>query len=197
MTTTRFSARTKRLVYLAVLSALVVVFQFAGSFIRFGNFSCTLVLPCIVIGVALCGKFAGLWLGAVFAGMVFVTHDADAFLAVNPAATILVVVTKGMLAGLAAGLIYALLAKRNRYLAVIGAAVISPIVNTGIFLIGCRLFFYDTVVAWGQALGFTSGAAYLFLGLAGGNFLLEFVINLVLAPSIVRLLDILRNMIRD
>ena len=46
---------TQKLVITAILTALVIVLQFMGSFIRFGMFSISLVLIPIVIGSALCG----------------------------------------------------------------------------------------------------------------------------------------------
>jgi thiamine transporter ThiT len=45
---------TKKLVLGAVLTALVIVLQLLGAFIRFGPFSISLVLVPIVIGAALC-----------------------------------------------------------------------------------------------------------------------------------------------
>ena len=77
--------------------------------------------------------------------------------------------------------------------AVMAAAVACPVVNTGIFLIGCVLFFYETVAGWGAGLGFENVAAYMFLGLAGGNFLFEMGVNLVLSPIVVRLLNIVKR----
>jgi hypothetical protein len=64
------------------------------------------------------------------------------------------------------------------------------VVNTGIFLLGCKLFFYDTVAAWGAAAGFANAANYMFLGLAGTNFLVELGANILLVPVIVRLIKI-------
>ena len=68
------------------------------------------------------------------------------------------------------------------------AAISCPVVNTGIFLAGCKVFFYDTVAAWGAAAGFENTAAYMFLGLAGINFIIEMAVNILLAPVIVRLI---------
>ena len=79
---------------------------------------------------------------------------------------------------------------KDRVLAVFVAAMACPLVNTGIFLLGCWIFFFDTVAAWGAALGFENAAAYMFLGLAGTNFLIEMAVNIVLAPMIVRLIKI-------
>ena len=84
---------------------------------------------------------------------------------------------------------YKLLEDKNRTLAVILAAVVCPVVNTGVFLLGCSVFFMDAVSALALSEGMNV-VAYMFLGLVGGNFLVEFGMNLLLAPAIVRLIDI-------
>jgi len=182
-------SRVRNLILLAVFTALVVVLSWVA--IRVGPFVVTLTLPVIVIGGALCGVWAGAWLGAVFSVMVFVVGDAASFLAINIPATILVVMLKGTAAGLVAALVYHMLHKNNKTtLATIAAAVTAPIVNTGIFAVGCLLFFFDTIKAWGLGEGFTSGFSYLILGMIGFNFLVELAVNLVLSPVIIRLVDL-------
>ncbi|MFQ8953399.1 MAG: hypothetical protein ACLR56_10600 [Oscillospiraceae bacterium] len=94
----------------------------------------------------------GTWLGLVFGTVVLLNGDATAFFAVNVFGTVLTVLLKGAACGFAAGLTYKLLAKYNKYAAVIAAAVVCPLVNTGVFLIGCLLFFLDTIKAWGANL---------------------------------------------
>ena len=69
--------------------------------------------------------------------------------------------------------VYKYISRNNRYFAVIVAAVICPIVNTGVFLLGCKLFFLETIAQWGSTAGFENVASYMFLGLAGTNFLIE------------------------
>lgn len=177
----------------AVLTALVVILQLLGSFIRFGPFSISLVLVPIVLGAALCNSLIGGWLGFVFGTAVLLSGDAAAFFAVNPVGTVITVLVKGLLCGLAAGLVYSLFKNKNKYLAVILSAVICPVVNTGVFLIGCKLFFMETITEWGLALGFSNVAEYMFIGLAGGNFLFELGANILLAPVIIRVLDVFKK----
>ena len=176
----------------AILTALVVVLQCMGQFIRFGMFSISLVLIPIVIGAATCGPKISTWLGFIF-GVVVLFTDAGAFLAVSVPGTVITVLTKGMACGLVAGLVYKWIEKKNRYLAVMAAAIACPVVNTGIFLIGCVLFFFETVQGWGASLGFENAAAYMFLGLAGGNFLFEMGVNILLSPVVVRLLHVVKR----
>ncbi len=184
---------TRKLTGLALLTAIVVILQFLGAFIRFGPFSISLVLIPIVVGAALYGVLAGAWLGFVFGLVVLLSGDAAAFLVISPIGTILVVLLKGALAGLCAGAVYKALCERNETLAVIVAAIVAPVVNTGIFLLGCLVFFLPTVREWGQAMGFENVGTYMILGLVGGNFLFELLINVVLSPVIVRLVRLGRK----
>ena len=184
---------TRKLTGLALLTAVVVILQFLGAFIRFGPFSISLVLIPIVVGAALYGVLAGAWLGFVFGLVVLLSGDAAAFLVISPIGTILVVLLKGALAGLCAGAVYKALSGRNETLAVIVAAIVAPVVNTGIFLLGCLVFFLPTVREWGQAMGFENVGTYMIVGLVGGNFLFELLVNVILSPVIVRLVRLGRK----
>lgn len=172
----------------AVLTALVVVLQFLGAFVRFGPFQISLVLVPIVIGAAVGGAGLGGWLGFIFGLVVLLNGDAAAFLAVNAVGTVLTVLLKGTLCGVVAGKVYKLLAEKNKTLAVILAALACPVTNTGVFLIGCVLFFLNTIAAWGEAAGFVNVFEYLIVVMVGLNFLVETAVNLVLSPVITRLL---------
>ena len=175
----------------AVLTALVVILQFLGAFIKFGPFSISLVLVPIVIGCATCGVAVGAWLGLVFGFTVLISGDAGAFLAVNAVGTVITVLLKGAACGFFAGLIYKALQKYNRYVAVVVSAVVCPLINTGVFLLGCLAFFMPTIAEWALTLGFGDNTAqYMIVGLVGANFLFELGINVVLSPVIVRLLAI-------
>ena len=142
------NANIRKLVMCAILTAIVIILQLLGSFIRFGTFSVSLVLAPIVIGAALLGPFVGMWLGFVFGLVVLMSGDAGAFLAVDVAGTVITVLVKGSLAGLLTGLAYKAAEKINVYVATAISAVVCPVVNTGVFLVGCKLFFMDTITEW-------------------------------------------------
>lgn len=181
--------KTKNMVGIGLFTAIVVVLQMLAVGLRvLGLFSISLVLVPIVVGAAVYGRKAGAWLGFVFGVTVLLSGDAAAFLAVNVPGTILTVLLKGTLCGLAAGLVYELFEKHGRTLAVTMAAVVCPIVNTGVFLIGCVLFFMETITEWGAALGYDNVAAYMVFGLVGANFLIELAIDIVLVPVTTRLI---------
>ena len=184
-------AHIMRLTGLGLLTAVVIVLQLLGSFIRFGPFSISLVLIPIVVGTALYGYAAGGWLGFVFGMAVLLSGDAAAFLAVHIPGTVITVLAKGIAAGVAAGLVFRLFSKKSTFWATVAAAVVCPIVNTGVFLLGCLAFFMPTVREWAMAFGFGDNAgAYMIVGLVGLNFVAEFVINVVLVPAIVQIIRI-------
>ncbi|MBR2404746.1 MAG: ECF transporter S component [Clostridia bacterium] len=178
---------TRTMVLSAIMTALVIILQFMGAFVRFGPFSISLVLIPIVIGAAECGMFAGAWLGFVFGVVVLASGDAAAFLAVNPIGTVITVLVKGAACGYAAAVVYRYVSRYNRYAGVAMAAIVCPVVNTGIFLLGCLVFFMDTISAWA---GDTQIWYYMIFVLVGGNFLFELGSNILLSPVIVRLLNI-------
>lgn len=185
---------TKTLVLAAILTALVVILQFMGSFIKLGPFSISLVLIPIVIGVATCGAGVGAWLGFVFGIVVLISGDAAAFLAVSVPGTVITVLLKGTACGLLAGLAYKAVSKWNKYAAVVVAAIVCPVVNTGIFLLGCLVFFMDAVATMAANMGFGAQVGkFMIIGLVGGNFLVELGMNIVLSPVIVRLLNIAKK----
>lgn len=179
---------TRKLTALALLTAIVVVLQLLGSFIRFGVFSISLVLVPIVVGAALYGPWAGCWLGFIFGIVVVLQPDTGFFMSYSPFATVVVCLLKGALAGLCSGLVYRLLEKRSRYAAVLAAAVVCPVVNSGIFFLGCLLFFIPLIESTLAAPG--KGVKFVLTVMIGGNFLFEVLFNLVLSPVIVRLVDL-------
>ena len=189
--------KTQKIVGVALFTAIVVVLQLLGSFIRFGPFSISLVLIPIVVGTALYGVGAGAWLGLVFGVTVLASGDASAFLAINVPGTILTVLLKGIACGAFSGLVYRLIEKKNKYAATICAAITAPIVNTGVFLLGCAIFFMPTIEGWAAAAGVESAGTYMITGLAGLNFIAEFVVNIVLSPIIVRLIHLGKKEIKQ
>lgn len=178
-----------------ILTALVVVLQMLGQFIKFGPFSISLVLVPIVLGAALCGTKVSTWLGFVF-GIAVLYTDAGLFLEISPVGTVITVMLKGTLCGLAAGLVYSALNKKlnKNTFAVMAAALVCPVVNTGIFLLGCVVFFLETVRGWGVAGGFENVATYLIVGMVGINFLVELAINIFLSPVVVRIIGISKKL---
>ena len=175
---------------MGLFTALVAVLAYFGGFIKIGGFaSISLTLIPVVLGAAILGAGAGAWLGAVSGAVFFLTADAAFWLGLSIHGTIITVMVKGIAAGLLAGVAYKFLEGVNRYLAIIVSAVVCPIVNTGIFLIGCLIFFMDTVSMGAIAEGMTVGG-YLIIFFVGLNFVFEFLLNIVVSPALLRIINI-------
>ena len=187
---------TYRLAGLGILTALIIVLQVVTTFFPTKPFAITLSLIPIIVGAALYGPLAGAYLGAVFSVVVIVMciFGADVGGAMvwnaNPLLCVLVCMLKGTAAGWEAGIHYTALEKKNQVLATIVAAFISPVVNTGIFILGLLLFFRDILAAWA---GGSDVLYYIIFGLTGINFLIELGVNVLLSPVIVRIIKAIRK----
>ena len=187
---TKQKMSTQKLALLALLAALVAILAYLGGFIKIGGLaSISLTLIPVVIGAALCGPGAGGFLGAVGGAVFFLSADSVFWLGLSIPGTIITVMVKGFLSGYLAGLTYKALESKNRYLAVIVSAIVCPVVNTGIFILGCFVFFMDTINAGASAEGM-SVAAYLIIFFVGLNFVFELLSNIILSPVILRLINL-------
>lgn len=184
---------TETLVMLSLLTALVALLSYMGGFIKIGGLaSISLTLIPVVLGAALYGPYAGAWLGAVSGVVFFMTADAVFWFGLSIGGTVLTVLIKGACAGLAAGYVYKLLEGKNKYLAIMVAAIAAPVVNTGIFIIGCLIFFIGAVRDMAAGAGMGVGG-YLIVGFVGLNFVFELIVNIALAPALSRLIDIAKK----
>ena len=181
----------KKMVGIAVLMALVVVMQFITSAIPpIGGFSISLVLIPIVIGATLFGPEAGAILGATFGVVVTANCISGADVGgsmvfqANPALCILVVLGKGILAGLASGFVFRALKGKSAYTAMLVAAIVCPIVNTGVFIACMFAFFIDVLQSWAEG---ADVVGYVITGLVLANFVPELIINIIFTPVSHRL----------
>ena len=183
------NAKVSKMVGVALLMAMVVVLQFVSSMIPpIGFVSISLVLIPIVLGAATYGVGAGALLGATFAVVTIINCVTGAdgggamIFQANPILCVAVVLTKSILAGVASGLLYRLLAKCNGYLAMLAAAVVCPVVNTGIFLACVLTFFRDVISVWATGVG-ADVTTYVLSILLLCNFLPELLINVLFSPA--------------
>ena len=176
----------KRMVGIALLMAMVVVLQFIGSMIPpiGGMVSISLVLIPIIIGAAIYGPGAGVILGMTFAVVTIVNCATGAdpggamVFQANPTMCIIIVTTKSILCGFAAGWTYRIIAKKRPVLAMFCAAIICPVINTGVFVLGMLLFFKPVLNVWA---GGTDVLAYVLTGLVLCNFVPEMILNIIFA----------------
>lgn len=181
--------KTKDVAILGMFGAITVVLQLLSYAVKIGTFNLSLVLIPIVLVAVLYGPQKGAIIGAVFGVIVTLASATGLDLGGNvlflssPILTTLVCIGKGVFAGFLAGLIAHPLKSKNVYLAVILAAVIAPLTNTGLFVLSMFAFFRDTLTVWANG---TDVVYYAIVGLIGINFVIELIINLVLSPVVLR-----------
>lgn len=186
-----FSARN--IAYFAVLVALLIVLQlFASAIPMFGvtlNFS---LIP-IVLGGIFFGMWGGGLMGLISGLMTFIItavmgrEPSTAFLfQASPVLLTLTCIGKTTVAGFVAGLLYRIISKKSPLAASYVAALIVPVLNTGLYLLGI-VFMKD---AASQFLGTEATAEAVFVAVflvIWLNFVLEVVINVLFAPAICRI----------
>lgn len=171
---------TKRFAILSVFSAIIIVLQIIATYINFGGFPITLTLiPIIVAGAVygpLIGALMGLVFGAVVSIMVIIGADPSGaiMLASHPIITVITCLLKGGLAGLLGAISYKTI--KNNKLGIVVDAIITPITNTFILYISLILFFEASFAAM--------VAAFISI-----NFIIELIINVLIAPGLVNLIQ--------
>lgn len=184
-----------KLVGTSILAAIIIVLQIVTTYFPTKPFAITLALIPIIIGAAVFGEKAGAVLGGVFsivviAMCVFGVDVGGAMVwNANPFLCIVVCMLKGVAAGYVSGLVYRLLSKKNEIVGTVVAAIVAPIVNTGIFILGLSICFRPLLFAWS---GESDVLYYVIFGLTGVNFLVELGVNVVLSPIIVKILKALK-----
>ena len=177
----------RKLVGTAILTAVVLSLQLVLGSVKFGPFNITFTLVPIILGAVLYGPLSAAFLGAVFGLTVCFSvisgNDAGGFVLFSqrPIITLLLCLVKSTAAGYLAGLF----AKRKS--AVYLSAAVAPLVNTGIFILGLVVFFRDTLVLW--ANGEEAVMQFILFSILGVNFLAELLLNLLLVPVILRILE--------
>ena len=195
---------------LALLVALVVVLQMISAMIPpiGGLVSITLTLIPVVVGGILLGKKSGAFLGFAFGAIVLINCIAgldaggNILWNANPFFTALICFVKGIAAGFFPAWFYELICGKTpssgrTFGATVVAALSAPVINTGLFVCGMFLFFSETLNAWaGGTNVMIYVMIYVLTALAGVNFLVEFGINTILSPAIVRIVAVVGKKIK-
>ncbi len=179
-----FSA--KNLTALAILLALVVVLQAVGGSFSIGAITLNFTLIPIVLGAMLLGKGAGGFLGFASGVVVLIQviiAPAGLYFIMwtnSPIITTLICLVKTTVAGWVCGLVFDLFKKKERKIGVFLSAGLVPVINTGLFIIGC-IAMWDTIALAAEG---KNVLAFIFVGLVGLNFFVELAVNLLVAPAI-------------
>lgn len=190
------SMKTSKLTGLAIFTAIIVVLQIFATFIKFGPVSITLALAPIIIGAAVYGAGAGAYLGFVLAVVVLLSGllgwDGGFvmyLMSISPIGVLLTVLVKSTAAGYLSGVTYRALEKKSEKLASIVSGIVCPVVNTGLFVLGMFVFFFDALSGMATSAG-KNLIAYIIFGLCGINFVIEVVVNMALSSVITHVVHI-------
>jgi len=171
--------RIKRITAIAIFSAIVVILQILSSYINFGSFPITLTLIPIVVAAGVYGIEVSAFLGFVFGLIVFINvligNDPNTMMMFlyNPIATILTIFVKGIATGCICFLPYKYL--KSDKIAVIISAILAPLTNTGVCYLFLIMFFEATF-------------STMISTLISINFIVELLVNCLLAPSFYHLI---------
>ena len=184
-----FTARN--IPFIAVLMSIEIILQFLGNYIAFGPVSINLSLVPIALGAILYGPWGGLLLGLINALFVLMAPSTMVFYDVSVIGTLVTVLVKIMTAGFVSGVIYHLLKNKNRLLATIIAAILIPIINTGLFVAGSFIFFRPFLESGASEAG-VNVVYFLFIGMIGWNFIFEVSTTAILIYPLFRVSDYYR-----
>ena len=197
---------SKQITGIAVLLALVIVLQMLSGSMMIGQVQLNFSLIPIVLGSVIYGPIIGAMLGLACGIVVLVQVIMGGGLfyviiwANDPVITVLICLVKTTVAGFLSGILYKFISKKSNVAAIFVSSAIVPIVNTGLFILGC-LCMNDTVLLFQTQLGQVSDFAhvigmsplvFILVILVTFNFFVELAINLILAPTLNRVLKIIK-----
>ncbi len=189
-----FNFTAKQIAGISVLLALVIVLQAVGGTISIGAVQLNFTLIPIVLGGILFGPLVGAVLG--FACGVIVLIQVIMGLAPfyviiwasDPIVTVLTCIVKTTVAGFLCGFVYRVINKKFPTVSLFVASAIVPIVNTGLFVVGC--LFMTSVHSMSGA---QNVLIFILVGLVTFNFFFEFAINVIFAPALKRVIKIVNK----
>ncbi len=186
-----------RMVQLAMIMAIMVVLQVLGAALVRVAITCpAVVLIPLFIGSAAFGKKYGAILGGFF-GLITLILGITGFDAYTnglflykPLETAVICLGKGILAGFFSALVYELLMKafKNKvFPAALISSVVTPLVNTGLYILGVVVFFKE-YSGFGTDDSFFYVIAAVFMAVLV-NFIIEVIMNAVCCPILASILS--------
>ena len=174
---------TRQIVITGLMLALEIVLQVVGNYLQFGSVNINLSLVAVVMAAVLAGPASGAIVGFFNGVMALLSPSTIAlFMPISVVGTFLACLTKCTLAGLAAGFIFKCLRKKNLVLALILSSICVPVINTGLFVVYCLLFFRPLL----ENLCGEGSNIYIFLfsTFIGINFIVEAISTPVISTPV-------------
>lgn len=177
-----------KLVVMAMLCGIAIILQAFASFITIPitNSSPALSFIPISVGAILYGPLAGSVLGFIWSLFILVSGQASYYMGMNAVGTVIVVVAKGTLAGLASGFVYKLFKKKFDTIGMVLASLVAPLVNSLVYRIGLVVFFSEYFFGKAESAG-QNPVVYFISAFLVVSFLIEVGISAVFSPIITRI----------
>lgn len=191
MKTTKGVRKTKTLMLTqnAVLASIVVLMAFTPiGYLRIGAVEMTFIMIPVAVGAITLGEKSGAFLGLVFGVSSFIqcfgmSPFGAALLQINPIFTLIMCLVPRVLMGYLCGVIYKLLAKAKKGIAVIIASFSAPVINTILFIASLMILFGKTDFIMGMRAGTENLMAFL-IAFVGLNGVMEIVTTTLIAPPV-------------
>jgi len=197
-----FKITTRTITGTALLTAIELILILISNYVSIGPVNINLALVPIAVAGIVYGPLAGLFVGLVNGLITIFSPSTQAiFMPVSPFGTVLICLLKTGLAGFFAGLIYVPFAKaktqKKKLVGSILSSISVPLINTGLFSVGCYTFFYGWLKDVTASSGYDSSFLTLLLVIIGINFIFEFVISILLSPSINMLVNYYQRRVKE
>ncbi len=184
-------ARKKRTLFLvqnALLTALIVLMAFTPiGYLQIGVVKMTFIMIPVAVGAITLGEKSGAFLGLVFGITSFIQcFGLDLFgtalLQINPVYTFIMCMVPRVLMGYLCGVIYKLIARKKKKIALVFASFMAPVLNTIFFMSLLMLFFGNS----NYIMGIRNGAELwpFLVAFVGLNGVMEIVSTTIIAPPV-------------
>lgn len=191
----------KSVIGLAVFALIIVVMAFTPvGFLKTGNLEASFLVVPVAIGAILLGPTYGAVLGLVmgvvsFAQCFGASDMGSALFGVSAVNTFLLCVIPRVICGWMAGVFYDLLSKIDKtgFVPQIAAAVVCPIFNFILFMLGLSLLFGQTPYLLNLQTQMNASGIGFYFALGGMNLLYELLASVVLTTGISTLILKFKN----
>lgn len=191
----------KSVMGLAVFALIIVVMAFTpAGFLKTGNLEASFLVVPVAIGAILLGPTNGAVLGLVmgvvsFAQCFGASDMGSALFGVSAINTFLLCVIPRVICGWMAGVFYDLLSKIDKtgFVPQIAAAVVCPIFNFILFMLGLSLLFGQTPYLLNMQTQMNASGIGFYFALGGMNLLYELLASVVLTTGISTLILKFKN----
>lgn len=191
----------KSVMGLAVFALIIVVMAFTpAGFLKTGNLEASFLVVPVAIGAILLGPTYGAVLGLVmgvvsFAQCFGASDMGSALFGVSAVNTFLLCVIPRVICAWMAGVFYDLLSKIDKtgFVPQIAAAVVCPIFNFILFMLGLSLLFGQTPYLLNMQTQMNASGIGFYFALGGMNLLYELLASVVLTTGISTLILKFKN----